>query len=80
MTQPILPKRYPPSERLAVEMMVAAERGATIPKEMIARALRGDYGDFTSDLETPKFTLVGELLLHGAEALASRVKEGEFDD
>lgn len=53
------------------------ERGLT---EMADRAVLGHYSDFDSTLVFPKHTLVEELRRAGAEDLALRAMEGEWDD
>lgn len=63
------------TQRLAVELL-----NAHAPKELIAEVLRFTYHDFKSPLGAPKMALVGRLQGEGLDALALRVRQGEFDD
>jgi hypothetical protein len=63
-----------PRERLA-----AALRGAGAPAEMIERAERGYYGDFTSPLTFPITQLINDARAAGLDDIANRAMRGEFD-
>ena len=55
---------------------VLRERGLTV---MARRAERGYYDDYESDLVAPINQLVADLRAHGAEDLAKRAIDGEWD-
>lgn len=66
--------RPPVADRLSIYLEAAGLH------EMAKLAAEGHYGDFTSDLDFPKATLVSELETAGKFELAERVRDGEFDD
>lgn len=63
----------PSSERLA---RVLADNGL---QALAIRAMQDEFHDFQSPHELPEFTLVAELRKVGAEEMAQRVIDGEFD-
>ena len=61
------------------EKLAAALRAAHAPAEMIERAERGYYGDFTSPLTFPITQLVRDAQAAGLDDIANRAVRGEFD-
>lgn len=57
-----------------------AKRDSVGLKEVIEKALRGEYHDFESSHATPKVLLVDTLKALGYPDLALRVMQGEFDE
>jgi hypothetical protein len=63
----------------ASERLAAALRKRNAPQEMIERAERGYYGDFTSPLATPITQLVLDATKAGLPSIALGARLGEFD-
>ena len=63
----------------AQQLLLTALRTANAPEEMILKAERGIYGDFTSPLATPITQLVNDAMENGLRDIATRAMNGEFD-
>ena len=72
-------KSEPQTTKTAAERLAAALTGAQASGDMIDRAAKGFYGDFTSPLATPISELVMECKSKGMNDIAERAMNGEFD-
>lgn len=61
------------------EKLEIALREAGAPADMIERASRGYYGDFSSPLAFPITTLINDCMQHGLTEIADRARKGDFD-
>lgn len=52
---------------------------AGYPPSVVAKARTGYWSDFRTSLATPKMDLVAMLEMDGHDALAARVRAGDFD-
>jgi hypothetical protein len=63
----------------ASQKLSAALRKKNAPPEMIERAKKGYYGDFTSPLATPITQLILDATKAGLPSIALQARLGDFD-
>lgn len=69
------------SKKTSTDLLVEALESANNPAlaEIINRAKDGYYNEYKSDLPTPIYTLIHDLMRAGDRGLARRAAAGHFD-